>query len=150
VILPLKTTISEIDREESYADQAWEREFNTAPEPRYCVELLTYDTEKRLYKTYEFHSMVDKTQPVPEVGTIRFTQELAPKDALYLRQLRAELDELLGDETLSRWERFSDEELAEIASLVSATEESYTLTAGAEKISAEVEAAMDTRARRQS
>lgn len=45
----------------------------------------------------------------------------------------------------SRWGGFSDDEVLELASLVSAADESYDLSVAAERLSAEVKAEVDNR-----
>jgi hypothetical protein len=49
------------------------------------------------------------------------------------------------EDARSRWELFSDEEIADLASLVAAADESYDLSADSERLSAEIKAERDHR-----
>lgn len=142
MIIPLKASISALERPESWQDDELEflGQWST---PRYRVELTAYDTDKREVREWSFWSMEDKT-----IGLHNPTGKMRARAVLFedvraMHKLRAELDKAIKPR--SRWDAFSDEELAELDSLIAAAEESYGVSDDALQLSAEVKAERDHR-----
>jgi hypothetical protein len=91
--IPIKITISEKEKSEGFRTDL---PLAVQPPPTYEVIALVLDTEREQTRAYTFHSLVDKTKPTShEIGEIVITPFSHHED--YLRKVRDEIDELLGD-----------------------------------------------------
>jgi hypothetical protein len=92
-MFPLELRIERVEREVFDLDKY---ELDVYPPPRYRVTATVLDTEQDRFISYEFRSMiVPSSVDFEDIGRIvvKPTHEQVEK----LRQLRDELDEILGD-----------------------------------------------------
>jgi hypothetical protein len=97
MIIPVRIDVERREAPESYSDGTFLFGADNPQEPIYVVKAQAIDTDKKIFREYRFHSMADKLQEDwSSVGVVSHTSIEAHVG--YLRKLRDQLNEILGDE----------------------------------------------------
>jgi hypothetical protein len=100
VIIPIAFHIQHKVPEEEYSNNLGYT-FSAPQASRYCIEANLLDSESGQVLSYVFHSMVDGTKDPGENVGHRESRPVTHRDVTNLRQVRDEINKLLGEtETL--------------------------------------------------